>query len=120
MTARFQIDASALDDLARQLRAAGVDLKDLEPAGREAGRVVETAAHPPRRTGKLATSSRVVVNAGDVTFASTARYWTFVHWGAPRRNMRARPWWRDAVQHSRDDVLKVYAAHAVDSLKQIG
>lgn len=117
---RFDLDAAQLDQLERQLRAAGAELDALEPSNREAGRVVLAAARPPRRSGALAASLRADVTGRDIVFASTARYWTFVHWGAPRRNMRARPWYPEALQHSRDDIVAVYAKHAADTLKQIG
>lgn len=117
---RFDLDAAQLDQLARDLRAAGAELDDLEPSNREAGRVVLAAARPPRRSGVLAASLRADVTGRDIVFASTARYWTFVHWGAPRRHMRARPWYPEAVNHSRDDIVAAYAEHAADTLKQIG
>lgn len=118
--AKFEVDTARLDAMARDLRAAGVALEDLSPANAEAARVVEAAARPPRRTGTLASSSRADATPAGVTFASTARYWTFVHWGAPRRNIRAHPWWPEAIDHTRTDVLAVYAKHAADSLKKIG
>lgn len=121
MGARFEVDADQLDQLARQLHAAGVQLVDgLEPVNTEAGRVVDAAARPPRRTGTLAASSRSDATAHGVTFASTARYWTWVHWGAPRRHIKARPWLLEALDRTRTEVLAVYAAHATDTLKKIG
>lgn len=120
MTTRFDVDAAQLDQLARDLRHAGVELADLEPVNAEAGRVVTAAAHPPRRTGVLAASQRATATPSGVVFASTARYWTFVHWGAPRRNMRAQPWWPEALTTARADLLAVYAAHASRTLNKIG
>lgn len=117
---RFDVDTAQLDQLARQLRAAGVQLDELDPVNQEASRVVVAASRPPRRSGALAASLRADVTGREITFASTARYWTFVHWGAPRRNMRARPWYPEAVAHSRDEVLGVYAKHAVETLNKIG
>ncbi len=117
---RFEVDSAELDQLGRSIHAAGVKLTDLEPANTEAGRVVEAAAHPPRRSGALAASLRADATANGVTFASSARYWTFVHYGAPRRNMRAHPWWSQAVEASRTDVLAVYAKHATHALDEIG
>lgn len=112
--------AAQLDQLGAQLHAAGVQLADLEPANTEAGRVVHAAARPPRRSGALVASLRADATPGGVTFASSARYWTFVHWGAPRRNVRAHPWWPEAVAATRTEVLAVYAAHATDTLTKIG
>lgn len=120
MSNRFEIDSAQLDQLARQLHASGVQLDDLEPVNSKAGRTVLDAARPPRRSGALAASLRTDVTPAGVTFASTARYWTFVHWGAPRRHMRAQPWYSEALGHTRDELLAVYSAHAVDTLKKIG
>lgn len=118
--ARFEVDSAQLDQLGRQLHAAGVQLADLEPVNAEAGRVVDSAARPPRRSGALAAASRADATAHGVTFASTARYWTWVHWGAPRRHIKARPWFLEALERQRTEVLAVYARHASDTLKQIG
>lgn len=116
----FDVDAAQLDQLGRQLHAAGVQLAELEPVNEEAGRVVLAESRPPRRSGALSAALRADATRTGVAFASTARYWTFVHWGAPRRNIRARPWYREAVDHSRERVLAVYAEHAADTLKKIG
>lgn len=120
MASRFTIDDDQLEQLAAELRAAGVKLADLEPVNTEAGRVVTPAARPPRRSGALAASLQADASAHGVTFASTARYWTFIHWGAPRRNIRAHPWWPEALAATRTEVLAVYARHATDTLKTIG
>lgn len=120
MAANFTADTDQLDQLARDLRAAGVKLADLDPVNTEAGRVVHAAARPPRRSGALAASLQADATAQGVEFASSARYWTFVHWGAPRRNIRAHPWWPEALAASREDLLAVYAQHATDIVKKIG
>lgn len=120
MGARFEVDAAQLDQLAADLHAVGVQLADLEPVNTEASRVVHAAARPPRRSGALAAGLRADPNGQGVTFASSARYWTFVHWGAPRRNIKARPWWPEALTVSRDQLLAVYARHAATTLDKIG
>lgn len=109
-------DTAQLDQLAADLRAAGVELAELDPAHDKAAGLVLANARPPRRTGKLAASLTARVTPGGITFASTARYWTFVHWGAPRRQLRARPWYVEAIQPSRDQLVAVYAAHARDAI----
>lgn len=118
--AGFSSETAQLRQLADQLRAAGVELGELDPATAEAGRVVIAATRPPRLTGQLANSLTAGLGAGGVVFASTARYWTWVHWGAPRRNIRARPFYPEALDRSTDDVLAVYADHARTALDKIG
>lgn len=120
MGAGVGVDTAQVKQLADELHAAGVQLSDLDPANTEAGRVVVQAARPPRRSGVLAASLRADVGPSGVVFASTARYWTWVHWGAPRRNIRARPWYPEALTASRDQLLDVYAAHTRKALDKIG
>lgn len=116
MADRFQADTSQVDQLADQLHRAGLDLADLDAANADAGREVITASRPPRATGYMATNLTATATGQGVTFASAARYWTFVHWGAPRRNVRARPWYPQAIRANTSDVVAVYAAHARKSL----
>lgn len=117
--AGFSSDTHQLHQLADQLRAAGVELADLEPANAEAGRIVLADVRPPRLSGYLGDHLVAGPAANGVTFASTARYWTFVHWGAPRRHIRARPFFTEALDHDQDKVLAVYADHAQHALEEI-
>lgn len=108
------------DELARQLHAAGVELGELTPANEAAGHVIIDAAHPPRATGRMAAGQTVRATATGAAVFSTAPYWTFVHYGAPRRNIRARPWLAQAIPPARDDVLAVYAKRIGATLDKIG
>lgn len=119
MSSSLKLDAAAAAAVADQLRAAGHDLSDLAAADRRAADLVRAAARPPVRTGRLAASLTADVTAGGVAFASSARYWTFVHYGAPRAGVRANPWWREAVRVNEDEVAAVYAAHVQDTVKGI-
>jgi HK97 gp10 family phage protein len=116
--ADLQVDATELAQLAGQLVSAGHQLADLEAANAEAGRVVLEAARPaaPVASGQLASSLTADASANGVAWASTARYWTFVHWGAPRRNMRARPFFLQALELDTDRIVAVYADHATETL----
>lgn len=116
----FDSDAPGLSGLASELHAAGVQLGDLDPASAEAGRVVLAAARPPRRTGHLGSSLTAGPAANGTVFASSARYWTWVHFGAPRRHVRAQPFYPEAIARSTDEVLAVYAEHARDTVNKIG
>lgn len=118
--AGFTADTSAAPRLADQLHAAGVQLGELGPANAEAGRVVITATRPPRSTGFMADNLTAAVAPNGVTFASAARYWTYVHWGAPRNNQRARPFFAEALPRATDEVVEVYAEHARAALDKIG
>lgn len=115
--ADFRIDDDELQAFASKLGRLGVELADLEAPNAEAGRIILAAMRPPRLTGQLAASTRADVTAQGVTFASTARYWTFVHWGAPRRNIKARPFITEAVDQAATDVAAVYAEHATETIR---
>lgn len=117
----FQVDTSQLDAFARQLAAVVPELADLDGPNAEAGRVVLEAARPatPVGLGNLSNSLVADVSANGVTFASSARYWTFVHWGAPRRNMRARPFFLEALEADTDRIVAVYADHATTTLEKL-
>lgn len=117
--AGFRSDTDQVEKFARDLHAAGLQLADLDPANAEAGRVVIAAARPPHWSGALAAALRADATRTGVTFASTVRYWTFVHWGAPRHNVRAQPFYRTAVHASRDELVAVYAAHARTTLEKV-
>lgn len=117
--ADFTTDTSELERFARQVREAADQLAALESANADAGRVVLATARPPRLSGFLAASLTADATANGVTWASSARYWTFVHWGAPRRHIVARPWYVEAVRVSTADLVDVYRVHAIDSLKGI-
>lgn len=116
----FSADTSSLPRMADQLRAAGVQLGKLDPAHAEAGRVVIATATPPRRSGFMANHLTAGAAANGVAFASSARYWTWVHWGAPRHNVKAQPFYPEALRRSTDEVLAVYAEHAQRTLNEIG
>jgi hypothetical protein len=114
----FQATSDA-DTLARALVRAGADLADLEPTNQAAGAVVLAAATPPHRTGTLAASLTVAASPGGVVIGSPLRYATFVHWGAPRRHVRAQPFLLDAQRLTTDEVVDLYVQHAEDTVKNL-
>lgn len=110
----FQATSDA-DRLGSQLRDAAAALVDLEDTSRRAGELVG-AAPPPRRTGALGAGVTVAAIPGGAAVFSTARYFTFVHYGAPRRHVRAQPWLAVQLDSNQDRVLDLYAEHASDAL----
>jgi len=110
------VDSSDAENLARALLRAGDELLDLEPVNARAGALVEAKASPPRRTGALSASLQSVAGPGDVVVGSPLRYATFVHWGAPRHNVRAQPFLLSAVEVSTDELAELYARHARDTI----
>lgn len=93
--AGIQVEGAA--QLRRTLKAAGDDLQDLTDAHRKVGTFVTSAATPraPRRSGALASSGRPgATKAGAFIRYGGARvpYARPIHWGWPRRNIKAQPW----------------------------
>lgn len=120
MASSVTADTAALRAFAGRLQDAGVELVDgLAGANEQAGRVVLDATRPPRRSGALAASLKADTSRAGVAFASSARYWTFVHYGAPRRHIVARPFFAEALRLTTDDVIEVYARHVDTTLEGI-
>jgi hypothetical protein len=109
------IDSDA-DDLARSLLRVGAELQHLETVNARAGAVVDATVAPPRRSGVLSASRRTVVQADGVVWAWTARYATFVHWGAPGHNVRAQPFGLTALEVSTDELAELYLQHARNTI----
>lgn len=107
-------DAAGVAD---RLHAAAAALGDLEPTNAEAGRVILAQARPPVVTGQTARGLFARVTPAGATLASSAPYWTFVHWGAPRRHIRANPWLLAATRATTTEVARLYTTHAEESLK---
>lgn len=106
----FQLDSDAAD-LAKLLLRAGDELGQLEPVNEQAGALI-AGAPAPHRSGRLAASVRADASSSGVVVGSALRYATFVHWGAPRRHLVARPWLLDKVNTSQTELLELYADHA--------
>lgn len=104
------------DEVARKLHAAAEAIGDLEPTNAAAGALILAAANPPRLTGATEAGMFARTTAAGATLASSAPYWTFVHWGAPRRHIRANPWLLAATRASISDVARLYTRHLEDSL----
>lgn len=106
------------DQVAERLHRAAAALGDLEPTNAAAGRLILARANPPRRTGVLAAGMFAKATEAGTTLASSAPYWTFVHWGAPRRHVRANPFLLAATQATTREVVALYTEHAREALDQ--
>lgn len=116
MTFQARHDA---DQLARQLDTAAGKLADLDATTAAAGELV-AAGPAPRRSGRLAAGVTVAhLSGGGVAVASTAPYYSFVHWGAPGRHVRAQPWLALQLAASQDRILDLYTTHAATVLAQV-
>lgn len=109
MSLQAETDAAAFS---RRMLTAADDLTDLERVNAEAGELAIASADIPRRSGHLAAGVRYAASPNGVTLAATARYWTFVHWGAPARGIVARPFLLAAVELRQADIADLYLDHA--------
>lgn len=111
--------------LVRTLHAAGEHLADLNDANAKAARLVgaAAAAAAPRRTGRMAGTVRAAAVDGRavITFGGTrARYAPVIHWGSPKRRIRAQPFASAAAQRTETQWVEYYATDVqsiVDSIK---
>lgn len=113
----FEADSNAGEVAARLVRAAGV-LSDLEPVNRVAGARI-AGAPGPRRTGASVAGVRGQATPAGVVVAGTTPNWTFTHWGAPGRNVRAQPWLAEYLTTHADELTQLYTDHAGDALAQM-
>lgn len=102
-----------LAQLKRSLKDFADGLEDLKDANAEASRLVAAKAKTlaPKRSGALADSIRGSRAAGRATVAAgTAKvpYAGPIHWGWPRRHIRANPFMTDAATATEDDWLAAY------------
>ncbi len=111
---------------ARRLRAtmkrAGIDLDELKTAHRDAADVVVKATRAPNVTGRLqstvrpgATKTMAIVRAG---YASVP-YAGPIHWGWPRRGIRAQPFLSDAATSSESTWIQAYENEIEDIVNRI-
>lgn len=114
---------------ARQLRAslkaAGLSVQDLKDAHAAVAEQVarDSAATVPRRTGRLAASVRpsgtqtaAIVRAG----RKAVPYAGPIHWGWPKRNIKAQPWLADTAARTQNTWEATYLAaleHIIDRIE---
>lgn len=127
MARRPAVEVDGLRTLQRTLKRAGVSLQDLKDAHAEVAALVVRAAEPgaPRRTGALAGSTRgsgtqaaAIVRAG----RAAVPYAGPIHWGWPRRGIKAQPWLYEAAVRSQDEWTGTYLAaleQIIDSIEGV-
>ena len=100
-----------LDNLRRTLNRAAREVQDLKTAPAEAAGVVVRATRAPAVTGRLAGSVRAATekNTGIVRAGGGGvPYAGVIHWGWPRRGIRAQPFLSDAAQSSEPTWTQAY------------
>jgi len=107
------IRIEGLDELARTMRKAGVDISELKDAHTRAASIVAdyAAGIAPRRSGRLAGSirpakqakrARIMAGSAAVPYAGP------IHWGWPARNIEASLFLSRAAQATEAQWTKAY------------
>lgn len=99
-----------LNQLRSSLRKAGVDMADMKEANTQAARTVSVrgSAIAPTRTGKLAGSLRPARQVARAVVRSNVVYAGPIHWGWPRRHIKAQPFLVTAAEETRPQWLDEY------------
>lgn len=115
----FSVDGA--DRLRRTMRKAGVDMTRLKDAHREVADTVSARARgtaPKGPTGRLAASTRpgatqkaAIIRAG----RKSVPYAGPIHWGWPRRGIRAQPWLQEAATSTEPEWVGTYT-NEIESL----
>lgn len=113
-----RVEVEGVDKLVREMKAAGLDVRDLSKAGRAAAKIVlaEGRARAPRRSGTLARSMRVRVSrtkAGILGGNNAVPYAAPIHWGWPDRHIRENQFLSRAAVTTQNKWLPEYVK-AVD------
>lgn len=119
---RLKLEGGA--KLRRTLKRAGVDLQDLKDANAAVADYVaqKAAKRAPRLTGALASSGRGnrAVGRAVVTFGrARIPYANPIHWGWPKRHIKANPFASQAAQDTEDVWLGMYAKSIQAILDQV-
>jgi hypothetical protein len=115
------VTADGLTQLVGSLGHAAEELADLTEPHHEATRLVVSAAAPntPRRSGALAAATRTDASAKVGEIYNTSDHAVPTHWGAPAKNVRARPWLYDTLIGSQSKVVAVYEHHVETTLDDV-
>lgn len=112
-------------ELRKQLKAAGIDMKDLKEAHKKASAIAaaEAVRRAPKRTGALANSVRAsgTITAGVIRigFNKSVPYANPIHWGWGRRKIKANPFASKAAQATEKQWIKLYEEHKEKILNSI-
>lgn len=122
MAGFLQVDG--LRALTKALKAAGEDVTELKALNGKAAALVADAAAPrtPRRSGRLAASVRTgATQRGGRVMAGKASvpYAGVIHWGWPKRGIKAQPWIADTAVATEDRWTDVYLEGAEELLERV-
>jgi HK97 gp10 family phage protein len=121
---RSLIEVKGASQLARTLRKAGADAKDLKDVNRKAADVVVPVAKSevPARSGRLegsiragATQKAGVIRAG----RKAVPYAGPIHWGWPGHHIKSHPFLADAAKTTEPKWVNLYEEEMKKLLEQV-
>lgn len=110
--------------LRRTLRQAGATVADLKAPHKAAAEIAgrAAAARAPRRSGRLArtvrnsaTQTAGIIRAG----RKSVPYAGVIHWGWPRRNIRANPWITEAARATEPRWVDAFMQHTEQAIERV-
>lgn len=118
------VEVRGARELRSSLKKAGKDITELKTAHGTVAQLVAkiAAARAPKRTGRLAASTR---GAGTTTAAiirsgfKSVPYAGPIHWGWPARGIKAQPFLSDAATASQGQWLPIYEGAVEQALDQV-
>ena len=122
--ARAVVRVEGLNRLRTTMRKASLDMTQLRDLNRGAASRVAGVARgtTPRRSGRLAASVRSAASqrAGTVRAGrKSIPYAGVVHWGWPKRNIKAQTWLVDAAKASEPAWIEEYLRGVEKMLDQV-
>lgn len=122
------IEIHGAKELRRSLRKAGADMKQMREVNKAAGEIVARAARGKAPVSTLnkrthlrdtirvfATQTRARIRLG----AKPVPYSAPIHWGWPKRSIKANPFVSHAAQETEPAWLRLYEHHVNKILDQI-
>lgn len=122
--AQAVVRVEGLNRLRSTMRKASLDMTQLRDLNRGAASRVAGVARgtAPRRSGRLAASVRASASqrAGTVRAGrKSIPYAGVIHWGWPKRNIKAQPWLVDAAKASEPAWIEDYLRGVEKMLDQV-
>lgn len=124
MSKDLAVEVVGAKELRRTMKRAGEDLADLKAVHQAVGNLVVSVAQQlaPKRSGALAGSLRASKLASGVAIkvgSNGIPYANPIHWGWPKRNIKANPFLSDAATQSEEQWVALYEAELEKIISRI-
>jgi hypothetical protein len=119
-----QVEVIGARELRKTMKAAGDDLGELKDAHQAVGNMVVGVARglAPNRSGALAGSiraTRTISGVGIKAGGARIPYAGPIHWGWPKRNIRANTFLSDAAMTTESEWVALYEAELDKILERV-